>query len=139
MRYNADGTPDTRFGNGSIARIDFGGNESFTDIALLQGGRILAGGRQLDGKWMLARFTVDGVLDTASGFGNGGIAVGDGSIGEIAVGPGNSTLYTIGGQGNAPFAPSLAGRRQPLSRHSGRAGSSMSRRQRRWTASASAA
>jgi len=95
VRYNADGTHDSSFGNGGVARVDFGGNEQFTDLVQLPDGKLIAGGRQLDGKWMLARFTANGQLDANSGFGGtDGVAVGDGNISKIAVF--GDKIYSIG-------------------------------------------
>ena len=95
VRYNADGSHDGSFGNGGVARVDFGGNEQFTDLVQLPDGKLIAGGRQLDGKWMLARFTANGQLDGNTGFGGtDGVAVGDGSISKIAVF--GDKIYSIG-------------------------------------------
>src|SRR5437773_12431103 len=56
LRYNPNGTIDTSFASNGIARIDLGADESFTDIQLLSGGKILAAG-SIDGEGsLLARF-----------------------------------------------------------------------------------
>src|SRR5688500_6588413 len=95
VRYNADGTHDSTFGNGGVARVDFGGNERFNDIVQLPNGKLVAGGRQLDGRWMLARFTANGQLDANTGFGGtDGIAEGAGDISKIAVF--GDRIYSIG-------------------------------------------
>jgi uncharacterized delta-60 repeat protein len=57
IRYDIDGSLDDSFGIDGVARVDFGGDESFRELVLLPDGRFVAGGQQSDTKWMLARFT----------------------------------------------------------------------------------
>ncbi|MGB7159244.1 MAG: hypothetical protein WBD40_14340, partial [Tepidisphaeraceae bacterium] len=86
IRYNVDGSLDTSFGTNGVARIDFGGNEVFRELAILPSGKIIAGGQQTDTRWMLARFTANGVRDAGSGFGGtDGVQVGDGQIAQVAL------------------------------------------------------
>jgi uncharacterized delta-60 repeat protein len=86
VRYNANGTLDTTFGDGGIARVDFGGNETFAQLVILPGGDIVAGGTTSDTTWMLARFSAEGDRDTTSGFGGtDGVQTGAGQIAQLAV------------------------------------------------------
>src|SRR2546423_5042536 len=70
VRYNPNGTLDASFGSGGIARIDLGADETFNDIRVLAGGKILVGG-SIDGGTtaLLVRFRSDGKPDAGSGFG----------------------------------------------------------------------
>ena len=86
VRFNTDGSLDGSFGSGGVARIDFGGNEFFTSVAVLGNGKIVAGGQHSDGQWLLARFTAGGVRDAGSGFGGtDGVQLGSGRIDELAL------------------------------------------------------
>jgi uncharacterized delta-60 repeat protein len=86
VRFNTDGSLDGSFGSGGVARIDFGGNEFFTSVAILGNGKIVAGGQHSDGQWLLARFTSGGVRDAGSGFGGtDGVQLGAGRIDELAL------------------------------------------------------
>ena len=78
MRYNADGSPDTEFGEGDgIVLTDLGGfyEDTGTALALQDDGKIVAVGSSFRsfGRYMFAvvRYNADGTLDT--GFGTGGM------------------------------------------------------------------
>ena len=72
-RYNADGSLDTAFGDGSgKVTTDFGeGADTIQALAVLSDGKILAAGyahnSAVDFDFALARYTADGVLDTTFG------------------------------------------------------------------------
>jgi uncharacterized delta-60 repeat protein len=97
-RYNPDGSLDTTFGSGGKVTTDFfGNNDSVNSIVLQSDGKIIAGGTassfiNLDGsKFAIARYNVDGSLDTT--FGLNGRATTD-FFGQ------NSVLQTIALQPN---------------------------------------
>jgi len=77
-RFNADGTPDTGFGNSGAASVDFNAAVDKAWAVLIQGdGKIVLAGHSaansplgLDNDFAAARFTNTGALDT--GFGTGG-------------------------------------------------------------------
>lgn len=74
-RHDADGNPDTSFGDGGIARANIGPNDEATDAALQPDGKIVVVGRT-DGpganrNFAVARFTPDGELDDEFGGGDG--------------------------------------------------------------------
>jgi uncharacterized delta-60 repeat protein len=48
-----DGTPETDFGNGGVATVDFGGGEGTKTVALQPDGKVLAAGRKLFGNDMV--------------------------------------------------------------------------------------
>jgi uncharacterized delta-60 repeat protein len=78
VRYNHDGTPDRTFGTGGTVITDLGGTDYAYAMALCGDGRIVVAGSSdaagsLD--FALARYTVDGTLD--SGFGRRGTALTD--------------------------------------------------------------
>jgi len=72
-RYNADGTPDSRFGNGGKTSTAFAGNASATGIALQADGKIVAVGSALSAavphtiSFALVRYAADGAVDTDGG------------------------------------------------------------------------
>jgi uncharacterized delta-60 repeat protein/uncharacterized repeat protein (TIGR01451 family) len=69
-RYNTNGSLDTGFGAGGRTTTDFGGaGGQANDVALQSDGRIVAAGVSA-GNFALARYNVNGSLDT--GFGTGG-------------------------------------------------------------------
>jgi uncharacterized delta-60 repeat protein len=77
-RYNADGTPDSTFGNDGIVTNDFGYDLAFgTGAVLLPDGRILLVGTASYGNqptnYLLVQFLPDGSLDNS--FGNNGIII----------------------------------------------------------------
>ncbi len=71
IRYNSDGSLDATFGNGGIALADFGsssGNGHANAMAIQPDGKIVAAGyahAHPSGDFALARFTLDGSLDTS--------------------------------------------------------------------------
>jgi uncharacterized delta-60 repeat protein/uncharacterized repeat protein (TIGR01451 family) len=79
-RYNTSGSLDQSFGVGGLVTTDFGGYDSAYGIAIRPDGRIiLAGGTFVEGSGggniALARYKVDGSLDTS--FGSGGKVIYD--------------------------------------------------------------
>jgi uncharacterized delta-60 repeat protein len=71
-RYRPDGALDTTFGSAGRVTTDFASrNDTATDLALLEGGRILVVGRAtVEGvDFALARYGSDGTLDDTFGFG----------------------------------------------------------------------
>ncbi|MBL8115143.1 MAG: hypothetical protein JNK60_19830 [Acidobacteria bacterium] len=72
-RFEANGTPDTAFGVGGSATVDFeGGSDSLSGIALLADGSIVLAGTTIDAvtgdrDFVLARLTPGGTLDPAFG------------------------------------------------------------------------
>src|SRR3989440_9958930 len=87
-RYNTNGTLDGSFGVGGVLRFDLGADETFNDIRVLFGGKILLGGSIDDSATaLLVRLRPDGKTDAGSGFGakNDGIALGPGSIEKFAL------------------------------------------------------
>jgi uncharacterized delta-60 repeat protein len=70
--FNADGSPDERFGRGGIATLTRDNTWIELNTALFQGHKLLVAG-MLGTDVALARFNPDGSLDTT--FGDGGISV----------------------------------------------------------------
>lgn len=72
VRFNANGSLDTTFDNDGLNYMSFGGTRSYpSSLAIQKNGRIVLGG-YADGPsttdhFALARFTVDGALDTSFG------------------------------------------------------------------------
>ena len=80
VRYNTDGKLDQSFGTGGKVTTDFGGYDSCRAMAIRPDGRIILAGITNPGAGFnyniaLARYKVDGSLDTS--FGMGGMAVFD--------------------------------------------------------------
>jgi uncharacterized delta-60 repeat protein len=78
--YTSDGRLDASFGSGGKVLTDFSGyNDGATAIAVLADGKLLVGGSsgssEFRGHFALARYHLDGRLDTS--FGTDGKAVGD--------------------------------------------------------------
>jgi uncharacterized delta-60 repeat protein len=71
VRYNSDGTLDSVFGDGGIARTDFGGFgvDRADALALQADGKLVAAGRA-GGEFALVRYNSDGTPD--AGFGSAG-------------------------------------------------------------------
>jgi len=88
VRYNADGTPDTTFGNGGVAIIPIGtGNDTARSVAIDSQGRIVVAGTAFVGGFhqiAVIRLNPNGSLDTS--FDLDGIAtanfVGDATLAE---------------------------------------------------------
>ena len=74
MRLNANGTADTSFGSGGVARA-FGGSGAANAIGIQPDGRIVVAGsvNPIDTRIAVARFNSNGSLDTS--FGSGGTEV----------------------------------------------------------------
>jgi uncharacterized delta-60 repeat protein len=70
-RYNGDGTFDTSFGSDGIVISNFKGRDWAHAITVQSDGKIIAAGES-DGTFAVARYNVDGKLDTS--FGNNGLA-----------------------------------------------------------------
>lgn len=76
LRYEADGSLDTSFGNAGQVIVDINGNgntpEGFNDVALQSDNKIIGVGYTYPGnnRFLVARFNTDGSLD--SGFGSAG-------------------------------------------------------------------
>jgi uncharacterized delta-60 repeat protein len=74
-RFNADGTPDTTFGNQGVVTTSIGGTMAcavvYPSVGTADDGKILAAGQSAAGTWELARFNPDGSLDAT--FGTGGV------------------------------------------------------------------
>jgi uncharacterized delta-60 repeat protein len=84
VRLNADGTNDTSFDDDGFVQIHVSADQLFFKaVTVLPDGKILAGGDNDGGEWVLARFTTAGELDTS--FGINGMQTGDGSIDELAI------------------------------------------------------
>jgi uncharacterized delta-60 repeat protein len=82
VRYNADGTLDDTFGDGGRVVTDFSGSQGgCSGVAIQTDGKIVAagsryvGGSNGSGDFALARYNLDGSLDTM--FGNGGKVITD--------------------------------------------------------------
>ena len=111
-RYNADGTPDTTFGDGGAVLTDFAGDEDEAYAITVQpDGRILVAGSAVLSSgtydFAVARYTADGQLDGS--FGTAGIALFDFEFGAdeaygITVMPDGSILLA----GDAYLAESLS-------------------------------
>ena len=72
MRLNADGSPDTSFGStGTVTTAVSNERDAALAVALQADGKILAAGRtsNINTDFAIARYNIDGTLDT--GFGNG--------------------------------------------------------------------
>jgi uncharacterized delta-60 repeat protein len=96
VRYNADGTLDGSFGNGGKVTTDFNGrtNDEASALVVQPDGKIVAAGycgpgnsscsepgTQQNRTFALARYNVDGSLDTS--FGNGGKVTTSFRVGQI--------------------------------------------------------
>ncbi|MGF1472591.1 MAG: hypothetical protein ACFB50_12750 [Rubrobacteraceae bacterium] len=72
-RYNADGSPDTSFGDEGVVTTDVGGSETSeaNAVVLQPDGKIVAAGYAAPGsstlRFALARYNTDGSLDTSFG------------------------------------------------------------------------
>lgn len=72
VRYNANGSLDTSFGNGGIVRLERTTHTNIHDVALLSDGSILLAGAE-GNSTLLARMTPSGALDAS--FGTGGVVL----------------------------------------------------------------
>ncbi|WP_369251286.1 calcium-binding protein [Streptomyces sp. R41] len=86
LRYNANGTLDTSFSGDGIERTDFGDYESVEGLTVQPDGRIVAAGGS-SGRFALARYNVNGSLDTT--FGNAGrvLTSGGGGAQDVVLQP----------------------------------------------------
>jgi len=64
-RYNSEGSIDTSFATNGRAVTSFGlGNDSARAITLQPDGKIIAVGSSFNARFAIARYTIDGILDT---------------------------------------------------------------------------
>jgi uncharacterized delta-60 repeat protein len=82
MRFNADGSFDTAFGNNGIATADLDSWDRAASLALCADGKFLAAGNGGGTSLQVARFNADGSMDLT--FGDGGTVVFDGFRDEAA-------------------------------------------------------
>ena len=91
VRYNTDGSLDTRFGTGGkVTTLTGSGNGAALALGIQSDGRILAAGYSSNGgnyNYAIARYNTDGSLDT--GFGTGGIVT-------TPAGSGYDRAYALG-------------------------------------------
>ena len=67
-RLNANGTPDTSFGNGGKQTIDFGGADAAYGVAIESDGKIVvAGNGDPDNEMVIARLNPNGSIDNSFG------------------------------------------------------------------------
>jgi uncharacterized delta-60 repeat protein len=72
-RYNPDGSLDTTFGSGGIARSDFGAPlDAASDVVVQPDGKLVAAGLSA-GNFAVARYNPDGSLDAT--FGSNGLSI----------------------------------------------------------------
>jgi len=111
VRYNADGSPDTTFGNNGQVVTDLGSERDFAEaVAVHPNGRIVLAGstivEETGLQWALAAYTRDGTLDGS--FGTGGIVVTDtdpfGEALAVAVRPDGSVVAAGWAAGNFSVA-----------------------------------
>lgn len=84
-RYNIDGSLDTSFGTAGKVVTNIGLADTIQAIAIQSDGKIVAAGfssSSLDGYFALARYNIDGLLDTS--FGTGGIVTTPNSRGYVS-------------------------------------------------------
>ncbi len=72
VRYNANGSLDTTFGNGGIARLERTTHTNINDVSILADGSILLAGAE-GSNTLLAKMTSSGILDTT--FGTNGVVL----------------------------------------------------------------
>ena len=72
VRYNANGTLDTTFGDGGILRIERTTHTNIIDVSILSDGSILLVGAEANGGF-IAKLTASGTLDTT--FGTDGVVL----------------------------------------------------------------
>jgi uncharacterized delta-60 repeat protein len=73
VRYNADGSIDSLFATNGVAFNAFGGGAAVKSVVLQADGKILAAGRGYQDGFILARYSINGKLD--SSFGSNGEAI----------------------------------------------------------------
>ena len=72
VRFNANGSLDTSFGNLGVFTLNQGGTDVFNAVAIQPDGKIVAAGRTSDGdRGAVIRLTANGALDTS--FAGGGL------------------------------------------------------------------
>ena len=110
-RFQADGTPDSSFGDGGYVETTFDGRISHPfnpGIAAEVNGRILVACETDDNEIAVARYTADGQLDAS--FGDSGISIPPSSSG-YGIGPvgiklvGNGKILINGGNGLMGLMP----------------------------------
>lgn len=109
-RYNEDGSLDTNFGTNGLAMTPFGAeDDGANSVAVQPDGKIVAVGQTswIDSDFALARYNVDGTIDTtwgingkvitdfnlSSDYGNAVVLQPDGKI--VAIGGGNQSDFTL--------------------------------------------
>jgi uncharacterized delta-60 repeat protein len=108
-RYNTNGTPDPSFGTNGLVRVDFGGLESASAMALQADGKIVvAGARRSNGNsdFLIARFLPNGAPDP--GFGDSGKVVTDFGAWDIAWAvaiQNDGKIVAVGSSWGANFQP----------------------------------
>ncbi|WP_327745230.1 calcium-binding protein [Streptomyces europaeiscabiei] len=115
VRYNLDGSLDSGFGTGGVATTDFGTGSAVNDLVVQPDDRIVAGGTA-GGDFALARFHVNGTLDT--GFGTNGRTTTDFGGGDSAYGlalqpDGRTVAFGSNGDGLRGLARYLGGEGAP--------------------------
>lgn len=101
-RYNTDGSLDSSFGVGGTVMTDFGTlTDSLNDLVIQTDGKIIAVGFSFGAPVALARYNLDGSLDTS--FGVGGkviLSIPGGIVGALAL---QQDGKIVGGGGIGPF------------------------------------
>lgn len=96
-RYASNGSLDTTFGNGGVVLSDFGNsNNNVTALKMMTDGRlVLAGNTTINTPHIaLARFTINGALDTT--FGTGGkVTSAAGVASDLAIYPNGDIAVTV--------------------------------------------
>ena len=96
MRFNTDGSIDTTFGVGGKVVTDFGDtSEIVTAIAIQTDGKIVAVGTRSNYSFAMARYNIDGTLDTT--FDGDGKVTNSLELGSAVVIAPDGKIITVGG------------------------------------------
>jgi uncharacterized delta-60 repeat protein/uncharacterized repeat protein (TIGR01451 family) len=117
VRYNPNGSADSAFGQGGKVVTDLGSIDGLNAVALQADGKIvtagstytMSGGVLLTYDFALARYNVDGSLD--SSFGTGGVTVTDFGAHDVAdavLVQTDGRIVAVGGSGSQPGAGDVA-------------------------------
>ncbi len=98
VRYNADGTIDTGFGNNGVV---IGPKGLLFDVMVQPDGRIIVGGQDTAGNFQLSRFYAQGYVD--SSFGTNGAVVGPNGFCAALGLQTDSYIIAAGGNNNGEF------------------------------------